>query len=267
QCPKCNAAMGIPAQGTAAAATVPSADSAAGFALKGEQAPATASLPAGPYVPVKLDVKTMLSQTVALLKANLVKSVVGVLIALCLSALLSLVISLGAGFLASMFEMESLAAIVATPLDLVATAWVKVGAIRFFIDIVRGGPASYGLLFSGGRGFTAFFSTGIVLAIMCWIGLALFIVPGVLIGLMLWPSVFLAVDRDIDLMRAYRGARMLTKGNLLASFILFVVGYLVVAVSILACGVGVLFGMAFAALLFTLMYQTLLVGGSAEATA
>jgi hypothetical protein len=264
QCPKCDAAMAIPS-GDAAATSAATVEPTATFDVEGGEAVTRAPLASTPYVPTRLDVKTVLSQTVALFKANIIGCTLAILIVWIVSAVLLIGITAGLGALAAMFDFDDLLLILSPPLAAMAAVWIKVGAIRYFITVARTGSASPKLLFSGSRGFAAFFSTGIVLALLCWIGLMLFVVPGVLIGLMLWPSVFLAVDRDLDLMRAYRTARMLTKGNIVSSLILFVIGYAIIAISPLALGIGGLFGMAFSVLLFAVMYNTLVTGGVAKA--
>lgn len=256
QCPKCDAAMPIPSDNAAAAP--PAVGSTAGGGAADRPAPDASA----PYVPTKLNVKAVLGQTVVLLKANLVGCVVAVLIAWLISGVLMIGISLGVGTLATMADFDGLNILLRLPLLACAAVWVKVGAIRYFITVARGEPASLKLLFSGGEGFTAFFSTGMVLGLLVSIGLAVFVIPGVILGAMLWPSVFLAVDRDLDLMRAFRAARMMTKGNVVSSLILFIIGYAIIGLSVLALGVGVIFGMAFSVLLFAVMYNTLVTGGS-----
>lgn len=265
QCPKCDAAMAIPSANVAATPSPASGQPMGTFDVIGGESTTRARFSSTPYVPTKLDVKVVFSQTVALFKANVIGCTLAILVVWIVSAALLAGITAGVSALAAMFESEDVLLLLGPALAAIAAVWIKVGAIRYFITVARGESASMKLLFSGSRGFAAFFSTGIVLAILCSLGLALFIIPGVLIGLMLWPSVFLAVDRDLDLMRAYRTARMLTKGNIVSGLVLFIIGYGIILISPLAFGIGGLFGMAFSVLLFAVMYNTLVTGGVAKA--
>jgi hypothetical protein len=259
--------MGIPGGGGGAAVVLPGSEPMGTFDIKGGEATTRAPVSSHPYIPKQLDVKVALRQSVALFKANLIGCTLAILIVWIVSGVLMIGITAGLAALAAWLTFDDLLILLGPALAVIAAVWMKVGAIRYFITVARGEPASLKLLFSGSRGFAAFFSTGIVLAILCSIGLALLVIPGVLIGLVLWPSVFLAVDRDLDLMRAYRAARMLTKGNLLPCLILFIIGYVIILASPLALGIGGLFGMAFSVLLFAVMYNTLVTGGAAKAAA
>jgi len=136
----------------------------------------------------------------------------------------------------------------------VLNAWLLSGLIMVLLPVVRGQQANFGDLFNGGPYFGNMLVTLLILEIAVTAGLALCIVPGIIIALYLWPATLLVVDQKMDFRQALETATKITEGNRLTAFLVFLVGGLIAMASLLLCCVGVIFGSAFSQLLMFVMY-------------
>jgi uncharacterized membrane protein len=90
-----------------------------------------------------------------------------------------------------------------------------------------------------------------------WIGLALFVVPGLLLALRWAFGIPLIFDRGIDGVESLRQSWILTRGHTLRLVAFAVLSLVVLALGSLWCGVGMLPAMAFVALAATHVYLRL----------
>jgi hypothetical protein len=97
-----------------------------------------------------------------------------------------------------------------------------------FVDLFAGLPKALPL-----------FLTGLLFTIAVVVGLALCIVPGIILGLGLWPAFLLVMEDDLDPIAALKAAWALTNGYKLQLLILSVVCGAVTLLGLLACCVGI----------------------------
>ncbi len=110
-----------------------------------------------------------------------------------------------------------------------------------WLDAARGKPVRLGRLIDARHcilpvlGFTLWFS------LMCYLGMILFIVPGILYATTRWPALYFIVDKNQGVFDALSNAKRVTKGNMLLAFVVPLVGGLLVEAGALLVGIGIFF--------------------------
>jgi hypothetical protein len=115
-----------------------------------------------------------------------------------------------------------------------------VGLYRIGLAAARGEKVEFGTLFSGASRFLPLFATFFLTMIVVYLGFALLIVPGVILGLGLFLSTLYVIDQNmgpIDAMKASWAATQGQKGHIflfgLVALAMYFGGYI-------ACGIGLL---------------------------
>jgi uncharacterized membrane protein len=98
---------------------------------------------------------------------------------------------------------------------------------------------TFGDLFAGVPKALPLFLTGLLFSLAVVVGLVFCIVPGIILGLGLWPAFLLVMEDDLDPIAALKAAWALTKGYKLQLLILSVACGVVTMLGLLACCVGV----------------------------
>ena len=107
------------------------------------------------------------------------------------------------------------------------------------LRLVRGDDSvTFGSLFDGFSKFLPLFLTFLLFGIAMVIGLALCVVPGIILGLGLWPAFMIVMERDLAPVDALKAAWELTLGQKVPLFILALVSGLIGLLGVMACGVG-----------------------------
>lgn len=132
--------------------------------------------------------------------------------------------------------------------------WIGIGVNLLLLKVARGEEAGFADLFSGGHYFFRTLGSSIVFGVMVMVGLVLCIVPGVLLALMFAPYYLVIVDRDCRAIESLDYARQLTRGNLLAIFLAWLVSMALIFCGILACGVGVFFAIPLVGMIWVVAY-------------
>lgn len=125
-------------------------------------------------------------------------------------------------------------------LSFMVQTYLGLGFIRLFLAIVRGQPATFGLLFSGGPFFLKGLLTNILASIIVGIGSCLCLVPGIIAGLGLSFSLLLVVDQQLGAVTAIQESWRLTQGAKLQLFLYGLAAFVLSLVGVLACGLGML---------------------------
>ena len=166
-----------------------------------------------------------------------------------------LVNSVGNPVLAIIFVVISTLAAIILPV------FLGIGSTKFFIQVLRGGPADLGMLFQGGNRllpvlglsilwgiepiggvFVCYFLANINPVFCAVVGLTFFIFFVVLFQ-WFWPSYYLVVDRRTPVIESLRLAKEITKGNNGNTCYVFLVGLVLGIFGLQACGVGLLLSM------------------------
>src|SRR5262249_17446876 len=98
--------------------------------------------------------------------------------------------------------------------------YIQAGLNRLLLKVARGEPVEISEMFSAGRYFWRFLLANLLFTIMLYLGLVLLIVPGIFVGIIFWPIMYLIVDRDLAVIEAFRRAAELTSGNYMTTFLL-----------------------------------------------
>ncbi len=112
------------------------------------------------------------------------------------------------------------------------------------------------------RPFWKYLGLSILLAIVIGIGLALLIVPGIILFLMFMFSTIIVIERGLGPIDAMSESRRLTRGHKWQLFTFSVLLFLINVLGLLALIVGVLVSIPVSALAFVHAYRTL--GGKVE---
>jgi len=121
---------------------------------------------------------------------------------------------------------------------LLVTAFFAGGFATTALKAARGQPTSFGDPFSGGRYFVQMLIALVVSFIVSFIGFALCVVPGVIVGLGLALNHMLIVDQGLSGVDALKRSWEMTKGHKMNIFVYGLIGLLVMIAGALACGIG-----------------------------
>jgi uncharacterized membrane protein len=121
---------------------------------------------------------------------------------------------------------------------LVVGSYMAGGITELALRTARGETTSFGIVFSGGKYFGSMLVGTLGFYIAYAIGLALCIVPGVIVALGLMPFWFVIVDEKLSGIDALKRAWALTSGHKMSIFVFFLLVILVYIAGILACFIG-----------------------------
>lgn len=127
-----------------------------------------------------------------------------------------------------------------TLLSVCTFSFFLVGLWRLFLDAARNRPLRFGLIFMGGDRWLPLLGLQFLLGVVVVLGLILFIVPGVILGLGLSLSQFYVVDADMGPIDAMRASWEATKGQRGQVFVLALLSFLIFILGVLACCIGAL---------------------------
>lgn len=129
---------------------------------------------------------------------------------------------------------------VSTAFNLLVSAFMAGGFVTMALKACRGQPTSFGDPFSGGRYFGRMFVAMIVAFFLVAVGMALCLVPGIILALGVGLYNMLIVDQDMAGVDALKKSWEMTKGHKLNIFLFGLIGIGVFIAGALACGIGVL---------------------------
>ena len=123
----------------------------------------------------------------------------------------------------------------------VLTLPVNVGVFMSFVGLARGAPAvGVNSVLDAFDKFVPLCITSVAVWLVTVLGLILFIVPGVILALGLGFAPYLVIDRNLDAAQAMRASWDLMLGHKFEAFLLAVASILLVAVSAIPLGLGLL---------------------------
>ncbi len=210
--------------------------------------------------PGRLDAAKAVSATWKIFKENMGTTIGLVILTGILSLLTqlpSIALSMMAQFAVANGEDPDVYTLGSQVVSWVGTAvgwYFTVGLQIALLKIARGQEAAVGDLFGGGKYYLRMVGASLLYTIAYVVGLLLCIVPGIYIALMLWPYVFVLVDEDAPGIESLSRSRELTKGNMMASFSMFVNAIGIMLLGFLACLIGVVIAAPMVALLYAVSY-------------
>ncbi|RMG35661.1 MAG: hypothetical protein D6725_12135 [Planctomycetota bacterium] len=138
----------------------------------------------------------------------------------------------------------------------VIEAGLAIGYWRMVLKIVRGEAADLNDLLSGFRRIPVVFVGSLLFGTVIVAGFVVFIVPGVILSLRLWPYHLLLIEGRAGITEAFSVAWEMTAGHWALPILLSVIGFLAVILGLLACGVGLLVAIPY----ITVMWASAYVG-------
>lgn len=136
--------------------------------------------------------------------------------------------------------------------------WLGLGAIRAFVNLAYGRPATVDMLFAEGPKLLPAIVVGLVTGVGVLLGTFLFIVPGIIVGLGLQYANYVLVDQDADI-----GTALTTSWNMAwpHMWFLFGLGLIIglggVLFGLATCGLGFLLLAVYGPVLQAVVYQSL----------
>ncbi|MEM1042386.1 MAG: hypothetical protein AAGI91_07125 [Bacteroidota bacterium] len=140
------------------------------------------------------------------------------------------------------------------------TGPLTAGLYWMMLRVHRSERPAFGDLFIGFNEFGRAFGVYALSALATVLGLLLFVVPGIIIGVGLWPSLFLVMDGDRGVMDTLQEAWAMTSGYRLQLFLIGLVLFVLLLLGVLALVVGIFFTGAFGLLVVAGAYEELSLG-------
>ncbi len=209
------------------------------------------------FNPTAIDLGETLSRTWQIYKMNMGMLILGGLVYIFCNFFAGGII--GLVFSAILSNAQGIEAAIVSIMENVLTQAVStffwIGMIRYTLQIARGGPAEFGLLFSGGPWFLFGVAIQIITTLIMVVGFIFLIVPGIILALMFSQVMYVLVDQDSDIMGSIRLSAQATKGNKMTILALYLLTFAIgIVVTVLTCGIGFFLVVPFGMMLLTVIY-------------
>lgn len=145
----------------------------------------------------------------------------------------------------------------------IVSVFFMLGQTKIGLNVVSGKPFDVGMMFSGGRWLIKGFVAYLLYLIMVFVGLVLFLVPGIIIILRFGMYQSAIVDRNMGIIESLKYSWQLTKGNGLNLFLIVLFSILIVVAGCLALIVGMFFAFPMILLMWIVAYRWMQYGGRA----
>lgn len=142
--------------------------------------------------------------------------------------------------------------------------FLQLGLTRVLFKVARGKEANLGDVFSGGRYFWRMLGSTVLFGLMILAGMIACIIPGILVGLMFWPYVFVLIDEDSSGVNCLWRSKEITKGTWGSAFVLFLAIFGINVLGFLACCVGIIFTAPLSQLMLAVAYCRMTAQRTAE---
>jgi hypothetical protein len=133
--------------------------------------------------------------------------------------------------------------------------FLGIGETLLILKLLRGQPASFGDLFSGGPRFWPALGIAILSGLLYLAGFLLCVIPFIILVLIFWPVSTLVIDNKTGVFDSFSVASSITQGNRLTTFVLFLASIGISLLGVLACGVGVLFALPLISVMWVTAYM------------
>lgn len=143
-------------------------------------------------------------------------------------------------------------------------AFLSLGMIRCMLRIVDHQPVEFNLIFSGGDVFAVFLLGSLLYSLVVFIGMLVFIIPGIYLSLKYSCVHYLIADKGCGVAEAFKISGRITSGY---KRHLFALGFLAGAFNFLGMmlfGVGILLTVPLTILFFPIAYRKLMAASSQD---
>jgi hypothetical protein len=143
------------------------------------------------------------------------------------------------------------------PVEALVNSLLFSGQAIFFLKIARGQRAGITDLFTGWHWALQAFLAAFIVGLVITLGIILCVVPGIIAALMFWPTLYFVVDRNAGALEAMDFSRDVTNGNKLYLFLLGIVVGILALLSVIPCGLGLIFFLPWLGVLGAVTYLRL----------
>jgi len=142
----------------------------------------------------------------------------------------------------------------------VVSIFISLGVTRFALNIVSGRPFGIAQIFGEGDKLLRGIGVSILLGLMVVVGLILFIVPGIWLGLRYGQAMNALVDRNCGVIEAFKYSAKITEGHKAKLMLLGFAAMGIILAGLIALVVGVVFAYPVAGLAWVLGYRWMQLG-------
>ncbi|MDP1710613.1 MAG: DUF975 family protein [candidate division WWE3 bacterium] len=140
----------------------------------------------------------------------------------------------------------------------VVSFWMQLGVMVICLKFLDGQKPTLSNLFPLGRKLGKCFAASLLAGLAVFFGLLLFIVPGVILGIMFGFSIYLILDRDRGVFEALSESARITKGARLNLFLFNLVLFGVILLGAIPLGLGLLWAVPTGLVASAYVYRSLL---------
>lgn len=145
-------------------------------------------------------------------------------------------------------------------LPLIIGGPLQCGAYYAILKIVRGEEVEVKNVFDGFQEFGRTLGVYWAYALVVGVGLLLLLIPGLILGLGLWPAFFLVMDERYGIGDTLQEAWEMTKGHKWSLLVIYIAIAALMLVGLLAFVIGILFAVVFAYVVGAVAYDELASG-------
>lgn len=137
------------------------------------------------------------------------------------------------------------------------SVWLSIGVLRIHLLVTDRRPVSFNDLFSGGQWFWPFLGSSFLVALIAGIGMLLFVIPGIILGIYLSFVPFLVIDQNISAGQAIGESFRLLKGSFWSVLGFVFLAFLLNLLGALLLGFGLLVTIPVTGLALAYIYRRL----------
>lgn len=134
---------------------------------------------------------------------------------------------------------------------------MALGYYGVMLRFVRDEPVRVGNLFDGFQNFGQAIGVYLLTALLIFIGILVFIIPGIILSLGLWPALMLVYDGREGVVDVLKEAWDMTNGHKTTLFLLFVVTGIFVLAGLIAFVIGIVVTATIGMIILCLAYEEL----------
>ena len=144
--------------------------------------------------------------------------------------------------------------VVGSVIQQVVNSFFAIGIILMCLKVARNQNAEFSDLFAGGKYFFRVIGGSILYGLMVFVGILLFIIPGIYLALKYLPFMYCIVDRDCSIADSFRTAGEISTGNKMQLFLMGIIGMGIGILGFLLLCIGIIPATAVNNLMYTVGY-------------
>ncbi len=148
---------------------------------------------------------------------------------------------------------------------MIVAAAISSAYVSSLLDIADGRPVAIGDFFKP-RNFGSVLVAGVIVGVATYIGFALCVIPGLIVGFLTIFTTFVLLDRNLAPIDAIKASSQIARAHVGDTIIAWLLSSLIVAVGVAVCYIGIIVTGPIGALFMTYSYRRISGGQVAPAT-